>query len=65
MNKSSYGQVTDKNLTALGDFLKNHIETFGAKDPVIIKPAPEAKHERIIDVLNAASRAKVENLTFG
>lgn len=64
MNNQSYGDANDKTLSALKDWLQNAIETFGDKDPVIIRPAPEARHERIIDVLNAASRAKVKNLTF-
>jgi hypothetical protein len=31
---------------------------------VIIRPSPDAKHERIIDVLNAAGASNVKNLTF-
>ena len=38
---------------------------FGSKDPVIIRPSMETAQERIIDVLNAASAAKVTNLSFG
>ncbi|MEQ1862946.1 MAG: biopolymer transporter ExbD [Chthoniobacteraceae bacterium] len=64
MNNNPYGQVGDRNLQALRDWLKNAIETFGDKDPVIIRPSPDAKHERIIDVLNAAAFAKVKNLSF-
>ena len=64
MNTTSYGQPGDKNLPALRDWLKNAIETFGDKDPVIIRPTPDAKHERIIDVLNAAAASGVKNLTF-
>ncbi len=64
MNTTNYGQPGDKNLPALRDWLKNAIETFGDKDPVIIRPAPDAKHERIIDVLNAAAASGVKNLTF-
>ena len=64
MNTTSYGQPGDKNLPALRDWLKNAIDTFGDKDPVIIRQAPEAKHERIIDVLNAAAASGVKNLTF-
>ncbi len=33
--------------------------------PVIIQPSPLTPQQRIIDVLNAASRAGVKNLTFG
>jgi len=64
MNNQSYGKADDKTLQALRDWLKNAIETFGDKDPVIIRPSPDAKHERIIDVLNAAAFAKVKNLSF-
>src|SRR5688572_2062907 len=64
MNTTSYGQPGDRNLPALRDWLKNAIDTFGDKDPVIIRPAPDAKHERIIDVLNAAAASGVKNLTF-
>ena len=35
------------------------------EDPVIIRPAAETKHERLIDVLNACRQAKVKNLSFG
>ena len=31
---------------------------------MIIRPNPETRHERIIDVLNAAAAAGVKNLTF-
>lgn len=64
INNQSYGSPTDKNLTALYDWLKNTIDTFGPEDPVIVRPSPDAKHERIINVLNAASRAGVKNLSF-
>ena len=64
MNNQPYGQPNDRTLTALRDWLKNAIETLGDKDPVIIRPSPDAKHERIIDVLNAAGASNVKNLTF-
>ena len=64
MNNQSFGTPADKNLTALRDWLKNAIEQFGGEDPVIIRPHPETRHERIIDVLNAASAASVKNLSF-
>ena len=64
MNNENYGQPSEKNLTALKEKLKGMIETFGDKDPVIIRPSPDAKHERIIDVLNAAAYAGVKNLSF-
>ena len=64
MNNQPYGTPTDKTLPALRDWLKNTIEQFGDKDPVIIRPSPDTRHERIIDVLNAAAASKVKNLTF-
>ena len=64
MNNQSFGTPADKNLTALRDWLKNAIEQFGGDDPVIIRPNPETRHERIIDVLNAAAAAEVKNLSF-
>ena len=33
--------------------------------PVIIAPAPEAQHQRVIDLLAACNKAKVKNLAFG
>ena len=62
INNQPYGK--DKNLTQLGEWLKNAMETFGGKDPVIIRPSPDARHERIIDVLNVAAKSGVKNLSF-
>ena len=64
INDTQYGQPGDRTLLALRDWLTNSLETFGSEDPVIIRPSPDSKHERIIDVLNAAAAAKVKNLTF-
>ena len=54
MNSESYGAPNDKDLKRLKEWLKNAVETLGDKDPVIIRPNPDTKHGRIIDVLNAA-----------
>lgn len=64
MNSQNYGQAADRQLTALRDWLTGAMESFGKDDPVIIRPAPDARHERIIDVLNAAAASGVNNLTF-
>jgi biopolymer transport protein ExbD len=64
MNSQVFGAAADKTLTALKEWLKSSMEQFGGEDPVIIRPASETKHERIIDVLNAAAAAGVKNLTF-
>jgi biopolymer transport protein ExbD len=63
-NDTTFGNKEDKNLQALRDFFKHNIEQFGDKDPVIVRPAPETTHERIMDVLNAAAAAHVSKLTF-
>ena len=39
--------------------------SMGGEDPVIIRPSPDARHERIMDVLNAAASSNVQKLTFG
>jgi biopolymer transport protein ExbD len=64
VNDQAFGNKDDKNLQGLRDFFKHGIEQFGDKDPVIVRPAAETSHERIMDVLNAAAAAKVSKLTF-
>ena len=64
VNDQPYGAKEDKNLSQLRDFFKQSISQFGDKDPVIVRPAPETTHERIMDVLNAAAASHVKNLTF-
>ena len=64
INTENYAAPADKDLKRLKDFLKNAVESLGGKDPVIIRPSPDTKHGRIIDVLNAAAFAKIKNLTF-
>ena len=56
--------VKDRELKLLQEHLISALES--AKDnPVIIRPSPEARHERVIDVLNVCRIAKVEKLSFG
>ncbi len=64
VNEETYGVPSDKTLLRLKTFLTNAREQFGDKDPVIVRPNPDTKHERIIDVLYAAAKAEVKNLTF-
>ncbi len=53
-----------KNMPQLRQRLRELIDRF-PETPVIIKPEPSVRHERVIDVLNAAAAAGVKNLTFG
>lgn len=61
---TTFDNPASKELPSLRDKLKSNIDKFGDKDPVIIRPDPLTKHERIIDVLNAAAAAGVKSLTF-
>jgi biopolymer transport protein ExbD len=64
MNNKLYDSPASKELPELRSWLKDTINKFGDKDPVIIRPDSRTKHERIIDVLNAAAASGVKNLTF-
>ena len=64
MNNKVYDTPISKDLPELRSWLKDTIDKFGDKDPVIVRPDPQTKHERIIDVLNAAAASGVRNLTF-
>lgn len=54
----------DRDLKQLEEFLKSAMKS-SPDDPVIIRPNMEARHERVVDVLNACRLARVKNLTFG
>lgn len=64
MNNKVYDTPTSKDLPELRAWLKETIDKFGGKDPVILRPDPQTKHERVMDVLNAASAAGVTKLSF-
>lgn len=65
LNDTVYDTPTSKELPELREWLTGTMERFGDRDPVIIKPHLDARHERIMDVLSAAAAAGVTNLTFG
>ena len=55
----------DRELLQLRELLKRALEGQTDPDPVIIRPAPDTKQERVVDVLNAAAATKVvKNLSF-
>ena len=62
-NDLSLGSPADKRIPALRDWLKA-TERFGRENPVYIRPHPAARHERIMDVLNACRAAGIEKVTF-
>ena len=63
-NNNPFGTPQDKKLLSLRDWLKA-TQGFGGEDPVIVRPNSAARHERIIDVLDACAAAGIKNLTFG
>ena len=63
VNGIAYDPPTSPDLPLTRDHLKDMM-SYGAKDPVIIQPAPDARQERIVQVLNAAAAAGVKNLSF-
>jgi biopolymer transport protein ExbD len=64
LNNQVYDTPNSKDMPELRAWLEDTINKFGDKDPVIIRPDPDTRHERIMDVLNAAAAAGVRNLTF-
>jgi len=64
MNNQFYDAPASKDLPQLRAWFKETIAKFGNDSPVIIRPAPQATHERVMDVLNAAAASGVKNLTF-
>ena len=64
VNDTERGTPEDKALDGLREFFKTVIVEADSKDPVIIRPHLDTRHERIMDVLNAAGAAGVKNLTF-
>ena len=58
------GGPKDRDLKQLEDFLKGAMKS-SPDDPVIIRPNLEARHERVVDVLNACRLALVKKLSFG
>jgi biopolymer transport protein ExbD len=64
MNNKIYDSPQSRELPELRNWLKETIAKFGDKDPVILRPDPMTKHERVMDVLNAASASGVTKLSF-
>jgi len=58
------GSVKDRELKQLTEFLTGAMKA-SPEDPVIVRPNMEARHERVVDVLNACRIARVNKLTFG
>jgi len=46
----------------LREWLKSSIQQFGGEDPVIIRPSPETRHERIIGRAQRRRRVRGEKI---
>lgn len=67
MNEEEFDNAKDKklpNLTANLIRLKLDADARGSKVLVTLQTEEQAKYERIIDVMNALSRAAISNVTF-
>lgn len=63
-NESPIDTPGNRDLPDLRARLKQCIDLFGEKQPVVIHPQPKVRQQRIIDVVNACSAAGVKNLSF-
>ena len=67
MNDEEMDTPTDKKLNTLTvnlARLKQDADARGSKVLVTLQTEEQAKYERIIDVLNALAKARIENVTF-
>jgi biopolymer transport protein ExbD len=67
MNDEEFDTPTDKKLPRLtGDLirLQKDAENRGGKVLVTLQTEEQAKYDRVIDVLNALGKAKLQNVTF-
>jgi biopolymer transport protein ExbD len=63
LNNEPLDNPTDPNLPQLRAQLVN-LMAASPEDQIIIRPADNTEHDRVVDVLNAAAAAKVKKLTF-
>jgi biopolymer transport protein ExbD len=65
LNNEPVGNADDVALEMLQQKLKDQVELFDDKIPVIISPHQDVLHSRVIEVLNSCMAARVKNVTFG
>lgn len=63
-NDTQYDTPADRELPTVRGKLKQVLDLFGEKQPVIIHPQPKVRQQRIVDVLNACAAVGVKNLSF-
>lgn len=65
INEHIYGTAGDTSLGELRKWLAGVITQFGIDEPVILRPASDTRHERIMQVLDATAASGVVKVTFG
>ena len=65
LNDAPIADASDKILEKLRARLKEQVDLFGDKIPVVIVPQPDVPHRRLVDVLNACSATRIKNISFG
>ena len=65
INEKTYGTAGDQSLGDLRQWLTCVITQFGIEEAVIIRPASDVRHERLMQVLNATAASGVLKVTFG
>lgn len=63
-NDQPLDSPSDRDLPTIRGKVKQCLDLFGEKQPVIIHPQPKVRQQRIVDVLNACAAVGVKNLSF-
>ncbi len=63
-NSEQIGQPHDSQLAGLRERFRLILREFGDKDPVMLRPEPSVRHERVVEVLSALQGAGVGKVTF-
>ena len=63
-NEQAMASADDKELPLVRAKIKQCLDLFGEKQPIIIAPQPKVRQQRIVDVLNACAAVGVKNLSF-
>ncbi len=63
-NEQPMAGPEDKEMPVLRGKIKQCLDLFGEKQPIVIQPQAQVKQQRIVDVLNACAAVGVKNLSF-
>lgn len=63
VNDRIFATAGERDLSSLSEWLRDLSAEYG-QDPVVIRPTGDARHERIMAVLSACRKAKVQKVSF-